>query len=496
MNLFANPLSRMKLSLRKQCLCLVLLILAGELLFASALFLQLKQAQAELARESRLKEIFQRSQNLVNMLNDYQQDLETWFKARDEKSDLSIAQKEKQMAGDSSFLMENTRVYPELYARVEKLRGTQNKLFRVVGLARGIVEKLKDDRMQMVAFVQRFVSKGESLRREWEHDSVNLLENEQLLLDAYPKLQSNRRSQIRAVLCFGLAGNVFIVLAFAIFFFRGISRRLAIMTENTKRIAAKQELLARLEDYDEIGRLDHEFHALQQSINSAQMERQAFLAMVSHELRTPLMSVNTTFELLSSGILGDLSLVGRGKANACDRKLSALINLINDLLDLEKLEAGKITLAKRTVYLESVIEKAIEQNQELAEQKCICLQSAECDSEVLADPDRLAQAIANIVCNAVQAAVSGSLVEIEATEINGVVELRVMDRGPGIDKTLGETIFERFRFLPGSEQIVMKGMGLPIAKRLIELHEGKIWFSDREGGGTVFTVSLPLLLTP
>lgn len=478
-------------NLKAQSLFLVGLLLAGELLFVSVLVWQLRETESEIAREAHLKDIFRRSQTLVYMLNDYQEDLESWFKTRDAKVELAIAKKENEMSEACAWLEENLKEFPELRAQVIELEDLQEKLFKIVRLSKKVLASMTE-KMQLFAFVQRFSGKGESIRREWEHKSVNLLHDEEGLLDTFPELQQRRRESLRFVICCGLAGNILSVALLAVFFVRSISSRLALLVENTKRISAKSALLRPISGSDEIASLDASMHEMADAIETAQRERQAFLAMVSHELRTPLMSVSATFELLSAGLLGKLGDSASEIADESEMLLQRLLSLINDLLDLEKLEAGKISFQKKVFYLESAIEKAIERVADRACARRVLISDLECDTEIECDLERFVQALSNILLNAVQHAPEKSTVEISVTESENAVEIAVMDSGVGVPAELEKHLFERFRKEPGSEKI-LKGMGLPIASKLISGMGGSLAYEARPEGGAKFTIKMSLL---
>ncbi len=486
-------------SLKTRLLALVGSMLFLELIFASLLLIQLQEAEVELAKESKMKEVYRLSQALIYQLYDYEQNLEDWSRHNDQAAEAKARQIAQKMRDEIAWLEKNLQNNSQLYEQIEELKHIQESMFKIVDKAKEILGR-SHSKLQLMALGQHLAQRADSMRRKWERLSVNLINDEEGLLDTFPELNQKRRHTLSLLVAAGVLLNVAIISGFAYLFMRSIVSRLKIMVRNTRRLSMKEKLLPRIGGADELGQLDDALHKMAESIESAQKERQAFLSIVSHELRTPLMAVTATFELLGAGILGKLGTDASRISDASDKKLNDLLNLINDLLDLEKLEAGKLSMNKRPIYIERAIEKAIEQVQEKADSKDIRILVQESELELEADADRLAQAIKNLLLNAIHASTPGSIIEIELSEkelnkrkpgeSQKTLELKVLDRAGGVPEELEAQIFERFRKI---NQDIIKGMGLPIARKIVEAHSGKISYEKRAGGGSVFCLHLPTI---
>ncbi len=218
-----------------------------------------------------------------------------------------------------------------------------------------------------------------------------------------------------------------------------------------------------------------------------------FISMVSHELRTPLTSIRASMQLLiSEDMTGnqDADQLVRVALSNTDR----LIRIVNDILDMSKIEAGEMMVAPRQTRLAPIMEDSIRSVQGLARDAGVTITLSTDDiQEVLADPDRSVQVLVNLLSNAVKHAPSGSQVEVAAGREGDMVAIAVRDHGPGIPAHKVDFIFEPFTQLDGSDtrRIAGTGLGLTIARALAEKQGGGIRVSSREGQGSTFTLTMP-----
>jgi signal transduction histidine kinase len=209
---------------------------------------------------------------------------------------------------------------------------------------------------------------------------------------------------------------------------------------------------------------------------------------VSHELRTPLTSIRGSLGLLASGAVGVLSDEVVEVVAIAERNAVRLMALINDILDLERLETGKIELRFEQVAVESILRRAMESLATFGQKHGVTVEAPEVSSTIWADADRIVQVLVNLLSNAVKFSLPGGIVTIGVASRENWVELRVTDHGRGVPEAHRRAIFERFRQVEASDSREKEGagLGLAICKSIIEQHGGAIGLDSEEGGGSSF----------
>ncbi|MBT9585217.1 PAS domain S-box protein [bacterium] len=222
-----------------------------------------------------------------------------------------------------------------------------------------------------------------------------------------------------------------------------------------------------------------------------------FISTVSHELRTPLTSIRGSLGLLSGGMLGELPEEAREYVEIALNNSDRLVRLINDILDIEKIQSGSMELRSCTTELAQAVRSAAQANAGFASSHQVALKVRESipAGEVLVDQDRLAQVFANLISNAVKFSPPHGLVELSVGRKGRWFRVGVSDQGPGIPKEFEGRIFSRFAQADASStrQKGGTGLGLSITKALVEKMGGRIGFYPGESGGTVFFFDLPYL---
>ena len=232
-----------------------------------------------------------------------------------------------------------------------------------------------------------------------------------------------------------------------------------------------------------------------QAIEIDKMKKE-FTSTLSHELRTPLTSIIGSLQLINSGVLGDIDKDVLELTLIAERNGQRLLDLINDILDIEKIEWGKLSLFLEDVALQDLVDEALVLNRSFAERFKVRLEAgARANSAVVeVDRKRLLQVLTNLVSNAAKFSPEGGAVEIHVSTREGRARVAVGDRGPGIPEQFRSRIFSRFAQADSAltRQKGGTGLGLAICKRLVEAMNGQIGFEDRDGGGTFFFFELPL----
>jgi two-component system sensor histidine kinase VicK len=224
-----------------------------------------------------------------------------------------------------------------------------------------------------------------------------------------------------------------------------------------------------------------------------------FISVVSHELRTPLTSLHSALKILATGRLGELSDDGQQMLAIADENTDRLVRLVNNVLDLQRIESGEVTMEKQVCNAKDLAIQATEAMQAMAQQQHIELTTKLLDIDLWVDSDYILQALTNLLSNAIKFSFSGGKVclsvELDKTAVKPQIIFKVSDRGQGIPVDKLETIFERFRQVDSSNSRKKggTGLGLTICRKIVEQHDGKIWAESVLGEGSTFCFTLPIL---
>lgn len=219
-----------------------------------------------------------------------------------------------------------------------------------------------------------------------------------------------------------------------------------------------------------------------------------FISLVSHELRTPLNSLIGSLDLLKTGKLGSLSDKGQQILSIAISNSVRLIRLVNDILDLERIKSGKITMQKVKCQADDLLTQAIEAMRTMAEQAKISLHCEAITAEFWADPDRLLQMLTNLLSNAIKFSEPEQTIWLRAQLQSDQLQIQVEDQGRGIPAEQLRRIFEPFQQVDASDsrQKGGTGLGLAICRSIVEQHHGQIWVESTLGQGSTFHIRLPL----
>jgi signal transduction histidine kinase len=232
--------------------------------------------------------------------------------------------------------------------------------------------------------------------------------------------------------------------------------------------------------------------------NKALDAKTEFLSTVSHELRTPLTSIRASVDLAMAGALGPMPEKSTQVLGIAQRNAVRLSALIDELLDLQKIEVGKMKFDFCDVQLAGLVADAVNDNRSYASELDMTLKVLPVDTDinVRADPMRLEQVITNLLSNAAKFSDPGSEITLAVTATDDQVRISVSDHGMGVDSADHDRIFDSFSQLDNSNirKVNGTGLGLNISKRIVEAHGGLINFEPNEGGGTVFYVELARLI--
>lgn len=234
-----------------------------------------------------------------------------------------------------------------------------------------------------------------------------------------------------------------------------------------------------------------------------------FISVVNHELRTPLTSISGALDLLANGVLQAAPEDAQRMLNIAATNTDRLLRLINDILDIERIESGKVQIIKQTCDVADLMSQSAEVMEEMAMQAGVTLSVSPLSVRIWADPDRIIQVLTNLLSNAIKFSPTGSTVWLSAKLVNEMgrilphlpttpsphILFTVKDQGRGIPAQKLESIFERFGQVDASDsrQKGGTGLGLAICRSILQHHGGHIWAESTLGEGSTFFFTLPIL---
>jgi two-component system, NtrC family, sensor kinase len=242
-------------------------------------------------------------------------------------------------------------------------------------------------------------------------------------------------------------------------------------------------------------RLFREIEDKSRQLEVASQHKSEFLANMSHELRTPLNAIIGFSEVLSEKMFGELNEKQEEYSKDIHASGQHLLFLINDILDLSKIEAGRMELELSDFHLPTALDSALTLVRERAGRRSIALHLSvdERLGQIQADERKVRQVVLNLLSNAIKFTREGGRIDISAAPRDGSVEVAVSDTGVGIAPEDQEAVFEEFRQVGTADKKVEgTGLGLTLCRKFVELHGGKIWVKSEVGVGSTFTFNLPL----
>jgi signal transduction histidine kinase len=244
-----------------------------------------------------------------------------------------------------------------------------------------------------------------------------------------------------------------------------------------------------------LNRMNDELRRLYGELETASRHKSEFLANMSHELRTPLNAIIGFSQVLRQRLFGEINAKQEEYLDDILSSGNHLLDLINDVLDLSKVEAGQVELEVAPFSLREALERGVVMVREPATKHGVrlSLELASGIDLVNGDERRLRQVIFNLLSNAVKFTPAGGSVVVASSRVDGEVQVSVSDSGPGIAPEDQERIFEEFQQTElGAQQREGTGLGLALSRRLVELHGGRIWVESAPGHGSRFVFTLPL----
>jgi two-component system sensor histidine kinase GlrK len=310
------------------------------------------------------------------------------------------------------------------------------------------------------------------------------------------KLGEAQETSLRFIVYIGAVALGLIVFI-SVLITRSITRPIGRLVEKTKEMAAgNYQGDLKIQSPPEVARLTQAFNAMCEQLNKVDKMKSDFFSVMSHELRTPLTSIREGTSLLLEGVGGTLNEKQQKLMGIVSEESNRLIELVNSLLDLSKMEAGMMHFQFSRINPHPLFTIAVQLLEPLQVHKKITLRLELPESlpAVQVDNDRILQVLKNLLGNAIKFTPEGGTITIAAAVQSGVIQVSVKDSGPGISGDQLPLIFEKFRQVPTSGTPMVKGtgLGLTIVKQIISAHGGKVWAESEPGRGSTFYFTLPL----
>lgn len=316
---------------------------------------------------------------------------------------------------------------------------------------------------------------------------------QQVIVDKVRKL-SEAGTQARNVAIAVSTVSLLFGVLLAIMITRSITKPLRIMQKKTKDIAGGVfEADLNLPSPPEIGELAQAFNTMCRNLKAVDRMKSDFFSLMSHELRTPLTSIKEGTNLFLEGRGGDVTDRQKKLLTIIAEESNRLIELVNSVLDLSKLESGLLTFNLARADLAPLIARVVGEVGPLAEAKRITIERDVGTLTALSlDTERMLQVLRNLIGNALKFTPRGGTVRIAARRGERDIVVSVSDTGPGVPMEHAEAIFDKFRQVPGAGRIPGTGLGLAIVKHIIQTHGGKVWVQSEQGKGSTFSFQLPV----
>jgi signal transduction histidine kinase len=320
---------------------------------------------------------------------------------------------------------------------------------------------------------------------------IGMMAAEKQELEAVRKDELKARQNVKEQIFSGLMVNFVLVGILLAWFINNITGRLSVLVENARKLPTGQPLEKHVKGSDELAYLDEAMHKAALDLKAANEHRQALMEMVAHDLRSPLMSCQVSMQILDSDKMPDLPPIAKKQITAVQSNIARVVDMVNDLLTMDKLEAGKLELALEEFDVKELAEEARESVAALARAKNISLSNDCMKEKVNGDRKRLMQVLINFLSNAIKFSPPDSSIKIFSGHEEDQLVISVEDQGPGLSQEEQKHLFDKFYQASSQESSKGFGLGLAICRMLVEAHGGKVGVESTAGQGSRFWLSLP-----
>lgn len=300
-----------------------------------------------------------------------------------------------------------------------------------------------------------------------------------------------KRTDVQTKIYLGIAANLLFATILIVVFSQSVTKRLNGLVEHARKLPKREPIEATVSGIDELAYLDTVLQNTSERLIESSEHRRAVMQMVAHDMRSPMMAAQASIELLNAVHGESLPAVGRRHLPSAEKNIDRILHLVNDLLTLDKLEAGKLELDIAACDLHQLAEEAIATVGGLAAQADMTLLN-ECESIAIAgDAPRLNQVLSNLISNAIKFSNKGATIKVISRVTQNSVAIGVQDNGPGMDAKTAAQVFDKFFQSEGEKKSKGFGLGLAICKLIAESHGGSVAVDTNLGQGSIFWISLP-----
>jgi signal transduction histidine kinase len=304
------------------------------------------------------------------------------------------------------------------------------------------------------------------------------------------------RRQVKEIILWGNILTLFLAAGLIALLIRHINGRLGLLVQNARILPTGHKLPNRVRGGDELAYLDKVMHTAAAELGHAASHREQIMQMVAHDLRSPLMSSQISLEILTSDKVPTPPPGVSKHIFGVKHNIALLVGLVNDLLTIDKLEAGKLEIAPEHFLLDELVIEAMQTIEGLAQRREMIIANR-CGARVVcADRQRILQVLINYLSNAIKFSPKQSQIivddDIDKTDSDMVI-VRVQDEGPGVSAEVRKQLFQRFYQTDTGKQSQGFGLGLAICKLIVETHEGRVGVDNVSGAtGSIFWFTVPL----
>ncbi len=474
-------------------LLLVAVPVLFELMFVGILSYLLQQSEEETQRQLRSKTIIAKANLVMKRAAGVTMSAGGYTFSRDEMYSQEYETLLELIMVDLDDLDKMVQDKPTQHEHLNKMREIMEKLRGRLKRFKTLINQTSSGDFMTLLASTKGLQNARALIQSMGLEMDQFIDAERSVERTSPEVSQANQRRIYWTLWGSVAASILLAMLLAKFFAGSISSRVAVLTDNTMRLSRGQSLNPLIEGTDELAHLDGVFHEVVDHMNELNRQKQELVALVSHELKSPLTSVSGLLSLLEAGAFGDLSDRGLHQIAGAEMDLARLMRLINDLLDIEKLEAGKLEMLCKDVLLSRVIKGALMSVQSFADVHEIRIETPPTSVSVHADEDRLIQVMVNFLSNAIKYSDDGQTILVSVLQSGDQVEVQVRDSGRGIPPQFRESVFERYTQVRREDATVKggSGLGLHVCKRIIEQLGGTIGVDSEEGKGSSFWIRLP-----